>query len=264
MKYFLIAFLIIPHLTFGQKEDNDFLKKFLIGAELSQENTFEKFKNQDFSILMTKTPNEYIYGIIGEEHQRIRIKILTVIKCIDNPNEYYVIGKSNVKENICDFQGKIIIKEIKEVKEFIYGIDNEYENKGIKSQGVLIAEYIFEENKNQQHSGTFTGQFYSKWYENAENKIVYDDIQKMSDWYFNNAFIGYWEDYQKNYKKKCNWADYRVPKANKDFDIGAAEFNVSQKYIDKGWLDIALRNQAPNHAIKRNEKKTKAKEWWEK
>ena len=67
------------------------------------------------------------------------------------------------------------------------------------------------------------------------------------------------------YKKKkiCNWADYRVPNSNQDFDIGAGEFSVSEKYWDKGWLDIALKNQVPNHAIKKNKVKGKTKEWWE-
>ncbi len=263
MKYFLTVFFIIPYLAFGQIRDDDFLKKLLLGAELKSKNVVENFKQHDFSALFTITPNEFIYGIIGEEHQRIRIKIIRVNKCPENPEEYDIVGKSIVKETICDFKGKIILKEIKEVKELIFGIDNEYKNKGIKSQGVLIAEYIFEENMEQKHSGVFTGLFYSKWYLNAENKVVYNNIQKMSDSYLNNAFIGYWENYEKSMKKVCNWADYRVPNANNDFDIGTAELNVSEKYIGNGWIDISLRDQAPNDAIKRKKKKTKLKEWWE-
>lgn len=64
-------------------------------------------------------------------------------------------------------------------------------------------------------------------------------------------------------KKFCNWADYRVPIANRDFDIGAGEFSVSEKYWNKGWLDIALKNKSPNLAIKDSEKAEKQKEWWE-
>ena len=36
-------------------------------------------------------------------------------------------------------------------------------------------------------------------------------------------------------EKICNWADYRVPNANKDFDVGVGEFGVSEKYLSKGW-----------------------------
>ena len=32
-------------------------------------------------------------------------------------------------------------------------------------------------------------------------------------------------------EKICNWADYRVPITNRDFDIGAGEFSPSEKYI---------------------------------
>jgi len=64
-------------------------------------------------------------------------------------------------------------------------------------------------------------------------------------------------------EKKCNWGDYRVPMANTDFDVGAGEFSVSEKYWDKGWLDIALQNKSPNLAIKKSDNAEKQKEWWE-
>jgi len=79
----------------------------------------------------------------------------------------------------------------------------------------------------------------------------------------NNAFVGVWKSYSTSKEKDCNWADYRVPIANRDFDIGAGEFSVSEKYWNKGWLDIALKNKSPNLAIKQSEKAENQKEWWE-
>jgi hypothetical protein len=98
---------------------------------------------------------------------------------------------------------------------------------------------------------------------NSKNQIEYDNIEFILDGYFNNAFVGIWESYLTGSKKICNWADYRVPNANKDFDIKVGEFNVSEKYWNKCWLDIALKNQAPNQAIKRKKSIGKLKEWWE-
>jgi hypothetical protein len=174
-----------------------------------------------------------------------------------------VFGKSFVKGTICDFNGIITLTEIKEVKELHFGVDDEYADKEIKSQGILIADYEFKENTKQKHSGIFKGKLYSKWYLSSKNQIEYDNIKLYSDSYTNNAFVGIWESYSSGKEKICNWADYRVPKANKDFDIGAGEFSVSEKYWDKDWLDIALKNQAPNKAIIKTKGKEKIKKWWE-
>lgn len=262
MKQTTIILLFLSNFLFAQADKN-FLTDFMLGSELKQEYVLDKYIKFDFSNIWLKTENNEIYGIIGDEHQRIRIKLLTARKNQKNPYEYLISGKSNVKETICDFQGTIYLIEIYEVKELRFGVDDEYADKGIKSQGVLIADYEFKENKEQNHSGIFKGKLYTKWYLNSKNQIVYDNIEFISDGYFNNAFVGIWESYSTTNKKKCNWADYRVPNANKNFDIGVGEFNVSEKYWNKGWLDIALKNQAPNHAIKRNKGKGKSIEWWE-
>lgn len=50
-----------------------------------------------------KTKNDVVYGIIGEEHQRLMIKIILVEKNPYTPNEYISYGKSMVKGIICDF-----------------------------------------------------------------------------------------------------------------------------------------------------------------
>ena len=69
--------------------------------------------------------------------------------------------------------------------------------------------------------------------------------------------------YNSNTVKKCNWGDYRVPNINCDFDIGVGEFNVSDKYWNKGWLDIALKNKIPNGAIVEAKGSKAGKEWWQ-
>nr|WP_321452589.1 hypothetical protein [uncultured Carboxylicivirga sp.] len=261
MNKLLIIFLFFSNLSFAQTKDA-FLTEFLLEDELNTENVLDKYVEYDFSAIWTKTDNQFVYGIIGYEHQRIRIKLISVEKNPNNPNEYLVRGKSMVKETICDFQGTIKLSQINELIKLNYGIDNEYEDKGIEAQGIIIANYEFQENKEQAHSGTFTGQLFSKWYLDSKGQITYDDIQSFTDSYSNNAFIGIWKSYNSDYEKLCNWADYRVPNANKDFDVGVGEFYVSEKYWNKGWLDFPLKNQIPNEAIKRSENTKETKEWW--
>jgi hypothetical protein len=262
MNRLTIIIIFIANISFGQVRIN-FLSDFLLEDELNSENVNNEYYKFDFSNIWVKAENNVVFGIIGEEHQRLRIKLISIEKNPFDSTEYIVYGKSMVKENICDFIGIIRIMEIKKVAELHYGIDEEYKDKGIQSQGILIAKYEFRESKDQNHSGIFKGKLYSKWYLDSNHQIRYDEIQSIADGYTNNAFIGIWESYKTGKEKLCNWGDYRVPQANQDFDIGAGKFSVSEKYWNKGWLDIALNNQVPNRAIIRKESKDEIKKWWE-
>ena len=139
-----------------------------------------------------------------------------------------------------------------------FGVDDEYADKGIKSQGILIADYEFKENAEQKHSGIFKGKLHSKWYLNSENKIEYDKIEFISDGYLNNAFVGIWKSYSTGKEKICNWADYRIPITNRDFDIGAGEFSPSEKYYEKGWENYQKAWLYGNETAKKEE----LNEWW--
>ncbi|PPK95815.1 hypothetical protein LY01_01408 [Nonlabens xylanidelens] len=236
MKLLIWTLLLFTNVAIAQSNEK-FLTDFMFESGLKPENVLDNYNGFDFSEIWTQTENYNILGIIGKEHQRIKIKLISIKKDQTNPNEYFVFGKSCVKGTICDFNGKITLTEIKEVKELHYGVDDEYFEKGIKSQGVLIASYEFAENKEQKHSGIFKGQLYTKWYLTSDKKIEYDNIESIADGYTNNAFIGIWKSYSTGKEKVCNWADFRVPNANRDFDIGAGEFSPSEKYFDKGWAN---------------------------
>lgn len=259
---FLVLAISMVKPSFAQKTDT-FLNQFQLGDSLKDKNLIDQYHDYDFSSLWTKTENRFIYGIIGKDHQRLYIKLLTVQQNPSNPLEYIVQGKSMVKGNICDFSGFIRIKTVKEITELHFGVDDKHKNKKIKAQGITVAEYEFRENEEQHHSGLFKGQVYSRWYLNKKNRIRYDNINFMSDSYSNNAFIGVWQSYNTKKEKICNWGNYRVPQANEDFDIGTAEFMVSQKYVSKGWLSIILERQMPNNAIIREKPIKKPKAWWE-
>jgi hypothetical protein len=264
MKNLIIILLLISNISIGQTLDR-LKENFKLEIDYQSENVLDKYKSfeYDFSNIWLVTENQNVYGIIGDEHQRISIKLISVFRVSNRPFLYEVYGKSKVKDNICGFYGNIVIKEIREVKELHFGLDDEYADKGIKNQGILIADYEFYESKEQKHSGIFTGTLYSKWYMNSKNEIVYDNIEFISDGYLNNAFVGVWKNYSIGKEKNCNWADYRVPIAKLDFDIGAGEFSVSEEYWNKGWLDIALKNKIPNGAIVLEKSDKKTKEWWE-
>jgi len=236
MTRIIIILLLFSNISFAQTLDR-IKQNFNVETDYKSENIIEKYKSFefDFSNVWTITENQNILGIIGDEHQRIKIKLISIFRISNSPFLYNVYGKSKVKNTICEFYGNIVIKDIREVKELHLGVDDEYADKGIKTQGILIADYEFYENKEQKHSGIFKGKLYSKWYLNSENQIQYDNIEFISDGYTNNAFVGIWKSYSTGKEKNCNWADFRVPLANQDFDIGAGEFSPSEKYYDQGW-----------------------------
>lgn len=189
-----ILLVVIGEFSIAQSRDS-FLPAFLLGDTLRSENVIDKYSVPDFSPLWLQTDNYNVVGIIGDHNQRIKIKLLTINKDPNNREEYHVTGKSSVKGNICDFEGTIRIEKILEVEVIHLGVDNEYKDRGIKSQGVLVAQYEFFEKREQKHSGIFKGTLYTKWYIDANSEMRYDDIQNNADRYMNNAFLGTWQMY---------------------------------------------------------------------
>lgn len=256
MKYFFsILFVTNSLMAFSQEKcHQDILNK----EEIYAENKMQIFLQYDFSDLWSKTDNYNVLGVLGDDFQRIKIRILTVVKNENKPDEYLVYGKSNVKNNICDFIGKIIVEKIQETKREQFGVDNQAQNAGIKTQGLLTAKYEFFENKNQSHTGIFAGQLQTKWYINKESQLKYDDINLLADGYFNNAFVGTWTMYKSSKSIICNWADYRVPNIACEFDLGEGEFSPNEKYFDKGWGSYSKAFLLNDEQAKNEE----FAEWW--
>jgi hypothetical protein len=207
-----------------QLKDKDFLPK-----ELSQQ-----FLTAGFSALWTHTENESVFGFIGDDYQRIRIKILTVTKSRTSPVTYEVYGRSMVKNNVAVFRGTMKITNIRKMGHISTGVDNEYKNKGIKGEYELVGDYTFAESRAEKHSGIFKGTFRSDFYVDRHCKIRYDDIEMVSDSYTNNRFVGSWTQYGSTVAKRCNWGDYRIPNSG-DLDGGAGEFSPTK---GSGWESV--------------------------
>jgi len=249
----LIFSLLLFSATFSYAQELCFTD-ILNGETLNNENHIETFVKNDFSGLWLHS--EHVRGIIGDDYQRIRIKLLNVVKNENNPKEYLVYGKSMVRTNICEFIGKITLQKIQKTNREHFGVDDEHKGK-TKTQGLITATYELFEDKSQKHTGIFSGELKTKWYMGNNNEIHYDDINSVSDAYFNNAFVGIWKPYNSNKPKICNWADYRVPNVKCDFDIGAGEFSPDEKYAAAGWDNYQKQFSGDKQAINEEQK-----EWW--
>jgi hypothetical protein len=229
---------------------------------LRPENKIDQFKHYDFSILFSEKHSLFNIGYIGDNFRRIRIKFVSVIRNPHNQHIYYVYGKSNVLGNICEFQGTIDITEIRLLNPIHYGVDDEYKRKGIKFQGIIIANYTLYENPKQKHSGYFSGKLYSGWYLNKESQIVYDDIESFGDPWCNNQFLGKWKSYSTNQTKVCNWGHGRIPESG-DLDKGIGEFWPNEKYWGEGWETLYRAwLEYPESGKTEEARKLEKLEWW--
>lgn len=194
-------------------------------------------------------------GYIGDDFQRFQIHFISVNKSPDNPLEYWVVGKTRVKDYICSFEGSLFIYYAEtDVDTELVGLDI--------TLGVLIGEYFFSENPKQKGSGTLKGSFRSHFYIDVEGELKYDAIMFVADGFYNNQFEGKWTSYRTGESKKCNWGDYRIPDS-KDLDWGVCEFAPSEHYVQNGWANYNLAwgfDPSKPEVIEAQEKENE--QWW--
>jgi len=248
-KYSLLSTL---NFCFAQTNSEEYKKLILADDYIIKTDIKDEFIKYDISSILTKTANTRVYGFIGDNYQRLRIRFISVIKNNNKPNEYFVYGKSMVKENICEFQGILTIKHAFNFK------NSEYPD---TRTGKVIGDYIFYENPSQKHVGIFKGVFCSNWYIDKEGNLKYDDLMDGVDGFSNNGFVGSWTNYSGTIIKTCNWGDDRIPMSG-DLDNGAGEFHPDAKYINNGWLTIKQAYGGQNNKTTEEAIKIEKFEWW--
>ncbi|WP_276374930.1 hypothetical protein [Chryseolinea sp. H1M3-3] len=249
----LIIFLFATNYIFGQSNSEKFKNEILSDEYLVKTDIRNEFIKYDISDILTKTENSRIFGFIGDDYQRIRVKLISVIKNNDKPSQYFVYGKSMVKENVCDFQGTITVTNVFNTR-----------NPEIPEakQGKIIGEYLFYENPSQKHVGLFKGVFSSNWYIDKDENLKYDDLSAVADTFNNNGFVGTWTSYVGTVSKVCNWGDRRIPMAG-NLDVGVGEFYPDKKYQAKGWTSYIEAYNGGNDKEKIDKaRKIEQAKWW--
>lgn len=225
-----ILWILTTLVSFGQSSEQSFLesvKKDYYSTDIKLE-----LKDYDFTSLIF--PDDDFLGYIGSNYRRIQVFYTTVQKSTTNPLTYQVSGVTVVSNNKCDFSGTISIESIRKAKNMHYGVDMMYMDAGFQSQGIMIANYHFKEDPNQNHVGAFSGKMIL-WYLIDKNGILrINDINAYSDSYRNNQHMGTWIAYGSTKSKPCNWGVRQIPNSG-DLNIGAAFFSVNPKYLDRGW-----------------------------
>lgn len=247
-----LLFLVLTKAVFAQHNSEAFRNMLLADEDLDNTDIKKEFVQHDISSLLTQTNNSIVFGFIGDNYQRIRIKLISVSKNPENPYQYMVYGKSMVRDNICEFQGTITITSAFYLK---------HTQSAAVREGRVIGEYLFNENPQQKHVGRFKGVFSSNWYIQA-GKLRYNDLADEADGFANNQFAGTWTNYSGTVTKPCHWGDHRIPMSG-DLDDGTGEFHPAKKYQANGWL--TYQQAYAGGATKEQAEQARhieQKEWW--
>ena len=212
-----------PHKGFGQ---------------LRQENLKGKYGSHDISSLLV--PRSQFLGYVGGNYRRLYIQFNNVHRDGAAPEIYLVSGVTRVHGGPVEdfgtaFRGTITVLQIREFTNFHYGGDDLYKEMHPQAEGVLVARYRFEEDRNHPSSGVFEGVVTVGWLLDRFGVLQYDDIDLGSrDSYSNNQYVGTWTSSKGGSPIAANWGEYRIP-CSGDLDMGAGEFGPNQKYGDMGW-----------------------------
>jgi len=245
---FALSFLCLTVISQAQTASSDFIEKAK-KSDLSDLWTLEHIQIEDDTTTI-KRPEPL--GYIGDNYQRFYVRFISVIQDPRHPLEYMVYGKSMVKNNVCSFQGRLIIDDAQ--------LHNNGDLPPLK-QGFINGSYLLFEDTDHTHTGIFKGRFQTNFYINSKGHIKYDALMLVADGFKNNQFEGTWKAYGSTASKKCNWGDFRIPDSG-DLDGGAGEFSPSQQYYQSDWLGYVLQHKMNQLDVSDPESKSSNTNWW--
>ena len=197
------------------------------------EDFLPKIVGYDLSVVLAKSSPGQV-GFIGNDGQRFYIHFISADKTKDDPYTYIIVGRTRVKNNICDFDGRITIRKAGIYKKV--PADDEFPD---FRQGFIGADVELFEVNGQKGSGKIKGILHSYIAIDQKGKLVYDDLRDNP----NNLFSGTWTSYKTRAAKVCNFGHWRFPHTGLPegvwLDQGVTQFLPKDEYIEKGWQSYA-------------------------
>lgn len=225
----------------------------------------KQYIQHDFSEIWTDNPeNDESLGFIGDDYQRLYMKILSAKKDPRHPDTYSVSGKSKVKDNVCEFKGSFQIQNIRIVdtsdlaedfinKYIVFDLNNNQDT--FHKIGLLIVKYKLFEESSQNHAGIFEGYMACGFYFSKKN------IQKVKRFYLEPAegdqqCVGIWKSYDGKITKRCNWGLNYIQEHG-DLRAGDCCFYINANYRKNGWETFSNCLEMDENACKIEDQK-----WW--
>lgn len=231
MKYLTLLMCFCFLNVYAQNYSTRWQDEILNQDEKKYSDYFEETKILDLScILLNEEHHEHFIGFIGKDYERLSVHFYTVIKNRNNDVQYYVRGKTKVKDEIKLFLGSM---------EVLYSKIYAAQDDSVK-RGFAIASYQFFELPDYDKSGSFTGIVKLNWSLDKSGKVFYDDLNfDQTDYASNCGFVGVWKEYNSKTELTCNFGEYRIPFAT-DLDVGVGEFMPAEEYRNNGWEDFFI------------------------
>lgn len=188
----------------------------------------KKFADKyELSKFFLKMESEKLFGFIGFEMERIKIKITDVGQDKDIKSKYHIDGITKVDKSIQKFSGELRLSNVYSFKEVL------------TNHGLVICEFdailneICNKSVNAEHCGKFVGNYYL-----ILSKVV-DDIRfpKVIPKYIQNyTFAGNWISNNKKMNYPVLWGENYLLEELADFYYGITlSPEINESLINKNW-----------------------------
>jgi hypothetical protein len=208
-------------------------------------------KKNNLSKFFGKMESEKIFGFIGNEMERIKVKIMSIEQDKSSNSTFNISGKTKVSKNISDFNGQIKLTNVYSFKE------------PLSSHGLVICEFKAElkEIGNSAHTGVFKGNYYLVLSKVAE-EIRYP---KTTPRFLQNyTFAGNWISNNKKMNYPVLWGENYLFEELETFFYGITNKpQIEENVLDKSWqtyFEAYTEGVKPN--IKNKAVKDEKIQWW--
>ncbi len=254
----IISVLFINDLYSQSNINSEFAKEF--NRKLLNNLKENKYENLDINHFSKKynlskffgnMNSEKIYGFIGNELERIKVKVLSVEQVQNTKTTFKISGKTKIAEKITVFNGNISLENIYSFQE------------KITRHGLVICEFKAELNEtgNSSNLGTFIGYYYL-----ILSKIA-EDIRypKATPRYLQNyTFAGNWKAKNKNLNLPVLWGEnYLVEELETFYYEITRNKQIDENIIDKNWKSyFDAYTEGVKSSIKNKALKEEKSIWW--
>ena len=189
-----------------------FVQRFTMGTVMETDNVLSEYEVGDCSGVWDNLENQVVYGLIGQDGDRLRVVSTNIYKSPDVQHEYCVVDNTMRDGVMRDLTGVINLQSVYKKEGIYLGSDNKLEGLGITAQGLLQGTYLLHEER-EANSNAYSDKFYSKFEESEGNPFTADASQLIAVESMNNAFIGTWISFDSPVKLGATWGDWRVPES---------------------------------------------------
>ncbi|MBT9395632.1 hypothetical protein KLP40_20875 [Hymenobacter sp. NST-14] len=174
MKKFFSTIVLMGAITLPP-ESEQYRRQTLTSGYLKSTELSSQYAARSFAPIWLRSEPATVFGFIGDDYQRLRVKLLTVRPDAQQPGRYLVTGKSKVRDNIVGFEGTFQVLHVREYKQHPRAIDDE-PTIAVKA-GVVLAAYELREPVGQPGAGIFRGVLHASWYQDKAGKLYYNDLE---------------------------------------------------------------------------------------